>query len=239
MASFSGTPVVGPLTTEIFSPVREMILGSEIMDVNGNAYRYSFFAQAPQAGRFYQAPTPVAAHSSLVIASAAAIGDRQIRITNGATPIVAEQYIGGIVTVQSGAGLGQSFVIVNHNAAAAAGVITLTLDETVGIAIPAASTLALQANRYNGAVVATTTPVEVVGVACNSSTLTNVYGWLCVSGQAPVVAGAAITAGQALRPSTTVAGSVEIASAVSQQILGCSISAIAANAAGLAQIKVL
>jgi hypothetical protein len=238
MPLFTGPAVVGPLTAKTFDTVKQMALGTELQDTLGNKYKYAYFAGTPSVGRLYQAPAPIAAHASLVIETAAVVGDTELRITNGATAITEGQYVDGTVTVQTGTGLGQIFQIVSHNAVLASGVLVLKLEEPVKIAIPAASTLKLLANRYNGVVISATTPLEVQGVSLNTGTASGVYGWLQTTGTASVVAGAAIAASVSLSASAVTAGSIAETTAATEQFIGTSISAIASGASGQVKLNI-
>jgi hypothetical protein len=238
MARFTGPANVAPLTTRTFSAVKEATLGTEILDTDGNSYRYAFFAEAPASSTLFQAPAVIAAHSGLVIATAALVGDKTLSITNGATPITADQYAGGTVTVQTGAALGTQYTIIGNTEAAATAVVTVFLDEPVAVAIPALSTLALRKSEFDGVVVATTTPVAVKGLCLATSTDANVYGWLQTGGVAPVTAGALLVAGQPIVASTVTGGTVKVAAAVTEQVLGYAPFAIASGAAGIGILKI-
>lgn len=240
MGRFSGYATIAPQTDTSFSESKEFQLGVEIADTEGNVYRYARFAANPAQGKFFQSPAQVSAHSGLVIAAAAAVGATTITITNGATVVTANQYAEGYVTVQTGTGLAQTYKITGNSAAAGSGVITVYLDLPLVKAIPAASTLSLQYNKYDGVVVATTSPLTVVGLCVADGTLGSVpfYGWLQVKGIGAVIAGAAITAGVPISASNSVAGSVEDTAAVTEQVLGFANTAITSTQGGLATLSV-
>ncbi len=238
-------PNFNPKNFEDAATQTSFSLGCKITDTEGCEYRYARFAGNLTRGQVAMATAPVAAHAGLVIAAAVTVSTAlpfstpvtTITLTNGATAVVANEYAGGEVTVVTGTSLGYTYQIESNSAAAASGVITLTLVTPVQVDIPALSTLTLTKNRFDNVIVASTSAVEVLGVVAGDVT-SGQYGFVQVKGPAAVIAGAGVTAGFALKASTTTAGSVENASAVTGQTLGTAIAAITSGNAGLVNLNI-
>jgi len=237
MSRFSGTATILPDTNLTFHLEQQVSLGTEIAATDGSVYRYTRYAVAPVAGNLFQAPVAIAAHSGLVITAAAAVGNKQLTITNGATAITENQYAEGTVTVQTGTGLAQMYTITGNSQTAAAGVITVYLDLPVEQIIPVASTLSLNFNKYDGVVLATTTTTGVVGL-CNADSTIIGYGYVQVRGVAVVVGGEAITAGDSLTASSATAGTVMPTAAATTPGIGFANTAITATQGGLVTLLI-
>lgn len=84
--------------------------------------------------------------------------------TLGATKADANYYAGGYAVVNAGVGIGQTLQITSSSAAAASGVITITLEDASSIALTTTSRICLIAPAYSQVVIAPTT--ATAGVAC-------------------------------------------------------------------------
>lgn len=152
-------------------------------------------AAAISAAHVMAASAPVALHCNCAVAATASIGARRFTATLGATAAAADAYKDGFVVVQSGTGLGYSYMIDYHLSCAASGNLVLNLKDGLETTLLATTVVALVANKYNGVVAATAGATTPVGVSlCTASA--NYYVWLGKRGPWPVhVGSSALTPG--------------------------------------------
>jgi hypothetical protein len=82
----------------------------------------------------------------------ASIGNNQILVTNGATVLNVNQYQGGFASVTAGAGIGQSFRIASHAAAANGATFVVTIEEKILVTLDATSKITLMQNPYKNVI---------------------------------------------------------------------------------------
>lgn len=238
MSKTTGFPSVGfplPWTANDANPQAE--LGQEIAGDDGARYVYvKAGATALIAGTLYQTPAETTAHENLAVA-AAAIGATTITTTSTVT-VTANQYAGGYVVVSVTPGLANKYRIASHPAATGA-VVTLTLEDPILVALTTVSRIDLIPNPYNGVIVQSVSGSltgSPVGFAVYPVSIGQ-YGWLQTAGVGAVLndAAAAITVGQDLIPSASVAGSVRLATAGIPRV-AVALEGIAQSEVGAARI---
>lgn len=141
------------------------------------------------AGNVIQAAAPIANHLNCGLA-AAAVGDKTLTVTPGATAGAAGLYAGGYGVVSTGPNLGQTFRISGHPAitASVAFLLSLLADDPVAVAMTTASKLDLHQNLYQNVIQApvTTLTGAIVGVAPVIIPATY-FGWLQTAGPGAVL----------------------------------------------------
>lgn len=182
-------------------------------------------ATALVSGLLVQSPATVGAnHNDLVTVGTQAIGSTTIVVTLGGTAVTANQYQMGHAIVSAGTGIGQTFKIASHPAqATTTGNVTLTLADTISVALDATSTISLVLPQYGsqngtnvntfGVVVCPTTLTgRVIGATTYpipaSSTTVPTYGFIVKSGAVGVLNQGSTAIGLDLMPSASVAGAV-------------------------------
>lgn len=165
------------------SSTQQCPLGTKATDGHGNTYRYvKAGASALVVGNVLQAPAQVANHYGCT-AAAAAVGDKQITMTLGATAATENQYRGGFAVIDTTPGLGYAYPITYHPAASSAAALTVTIERPVQVALTTSSRVTLVPNRFNGVIQSpvTTLTGAVVGVAVYPITAAY-FGWIGVNG---------------------------------------------------------
>lgn len=188
-----------------------MPLGTLGVDRTGATFRYGLAgAVALSLGKLVQVPAVVANHQNLAV-TAAAIGDRQVNVTLGATAATAEQYTDGVLGVYDSVGAGQRFLVATNPAIVLSTAGIIQLEDPVMIALTTASKVNLSLNSYAGALVYATgaTTEFATGVPINTIPIAN-YGWFQTKGLAQVLTNGTITKGSGVVPGQTTAGSVDI-----------------------------
>ena len=108
------------------------------------------------SGNLLQSEAEVVAFHKLAMtipaAYPASIGKNQIYVTNGATVLNVNQFQGGFASVTAGTGIGQSFRIASHAAAANGAAFVLTIEETISVALDATSKITLMQNPYKNVI---------------------------------------------------------------------------------------
>lgn len=225
--NLSGPPVALGEDVYSSSTTAKHALGTPGETPDGNKYRYVLAGAAPLVvGNVIQAPAELANHQNLVPA-AAAIGDTTITVTLGATAATADQYADGTATVTVTPGLGQIFRISGNPAADSAATLTLTLKDSVRVALTTTSRIDLAPNPYRSVIQcpATTLTGAPVGVCTTIPIPAAEYGWIQTKGVGGVlgtgtpgvglvVGVPAGTAGGSTINPANVAGFVEIGSCV-------------------------
>lgn len=209
--------------------------------ISGNDDALYVYVQAGAAniaaGKLIQTSAEVTANENLAVA-AAAIGDTTITTTTTVT-VTANQYAGGYVIVSVTPGLANKYRIASHPAATAAA-LTLTLEDPILVALTTSSRIDLVANPYTGVIIQSVSgALTGAPVGFSVAPITAAYyGWLQIKGVGAVTndANAAITVGQDLAPSASVAGSVRLATAGIPSV-AVALEGIAASEVGAADIK--
>lgn len=202
-------------------------------------------ATALAAGVLVQAPAEVTAFEKLAMtvptATPATAGATQILVTNGATVLNVNQFQGGYAVVAAGTGIGQTFVIASHQAAANAATFLVTLEDAIITTLDATSKISLIADPYSNVIInpatATSTPIGVslyplaasVASTFNGTTgaLTTLgtfqYGYIVSRGYASCLVDATVTnVGYPVGRSATTAGAIGVATLTTVAQIGVS-----------------
>ncbi len=215
MSLFSGFPATElgvPLTVNEENP--SLSLGQMIYGDDGRKFVYAKAGAALTAGLLYQSPAEDTADEDIACA-ATAVGATSV-VTTTTMTVTKNQYAGGYMNVTTSAGVGISYRIKSHQAFTSA-VATFLLEDAITVALTTGSRLDFTANPYNGVIVQsisgslTGAPAGVAVCAVTSG----YYCFLQVAGPGVLLndANAALTVGQDLIPSASVAGSVRLATA--------------------------
>jgi hypothetical protein len=194
-------------------------LGSRTVTRDGRTFRYvKAGASALVVGNVIQAPAQITTHDQLTPA-AAAIGATTLVPTLDATnAVVANQYAEGWAVIDTTPGLGYSYPIASHPAAAASAAVTLTLpvDAKVQVALTTDSRITLVPNPFKGVIQSPVTTLTgvVVGVAVAPIAANN-FGWVQTSGPCGVLIAGTPGVGLAVVVPATAAGAVVVDGAAS------------------------
>lgn len=192
-----------------------VLLGTKAVTRDGKVYRWSLNgAVALAEGKTTTGVARVANHTNLALASTSsiAVGSTKITVTLGGTAATADQYADGYATINDGAGVGQSFLIVGNSAqASTSGTVDLYLAEPVTVALSVSTTKVTLTPNPNAGVVVTPAVVTnpIVGVP-NVPVAAASYFWAQTRGHASVLSDGIITRGAGAIPSDAVIGAVEI-----------------------------
>jgi len=240
MSKTTGYPATGfplPWTANDASPAAE--IGQVIAGDDGSEFIYCKAGAADLVvGKLYQAPAETTAHENLAVA-AAPVGQTFITTTTTVT-VTANQYAGGYVVVSVTPGLGNKYRIASHPAATGA-VVTLTLEDPILVALTTATRIDLIPEPTNGVIVQSVSGSLTgapVGFAVAPITAGQ-YGWLQRKGVTAVLndANAALTVGQDLIPSASVAGAVRLATAGIPSV-AVALEGVASGEVGAAYAKI-
>ncbi len=216
MSFTSGYPAAGfplPWLANDSSPQAE--IGQVIQGNDGAEYVYVKAGVADlAAGVLYQAPAETTAHENLGV-PVVAVGATSFTTTSTVT-VTANQYAGGYVVVSITPGLANKYRIASHPAVTGA-VLTISLEDPILVAFSTATKIDLIPEPGNGVIVnAVSGAFTGAPVGFGTAPVTaGYYGWLQTKGVGAVKndAAGALTVGQDLAPSASVAGSVRLATA--------------------------
>jgi hypothetical protein len=208
-----------------FTTTRQAELGAQLFTRDSRVFRYVKAGAADLVtGNVIQAPAQITTHQQCVPA-VTAVGARTITITLGATnAVTANQYAGGWAVIDTAPGLGYSYPIASHPAAAGAATLVLTLqpDALVQVALTAVSRVSLVPNPYSAVIQSpiTTLTGSVVGVAVAPIPATQ-YGWIQISGPGACLIAGTPGVGLAIVVPGTVAGCAVIdGAAAATKVIG-------------------
>lgn len=252
MSKFSSAILGAPQDLFVTSTVQGADVGATMTTGDGRYFRYSLVgATALVPGTLLQGPARIANHLQLtptaaVAATTTSIGAAQlagvgplptVTVTLGATAATANYYAGGVLSVTLDAGTGgvagYQYQIGYHPAALSSGTLTLTLTDKIQNAITTSAKIDLIPNPNAGVVIYPTTGVgAVAGTSINAAALAT-YAWVQVCGITSVLndAGGAITVGNSVVPSTSVAGAIKSATGTLPGV-GTAVAAITASQNG-------
>jgi len=199
-------------------------LGTRIQRQDGNEFAYSHFGADTGPGLLVSndlsehgtgAPLvgKIIAPASSVDTSDSTLGSKFIQVTIAS--VLAGEFDGGYLIVNQDTGVGYTYRIKGNNAtgATATGDVRIELYEKLQVALVAATDITIIPNKYTNleaAVVATND--MLAGVTCSTQTTADkAYGWICTKGVVGIAVDGTITQGDNIAPSTTTAGSVQIA----------------------------
>ena len=177
---------------------------------DGRVFAYALNAAvALAAGKLTQSPAPAANWKNIAVAAAAAIGDKRVSVTLGATALTANYLKDGFLHVNDAAGEGHLYKIRGHAAADASAAVWIDLYDAIRVALTTSSEVTLtchpQANVIVLPTTATSAPAGIPPIAVTAS----YYFWNQVKGPAAVLTDGTIVIGQHVRLSDAVAGAVE------------------------------
>ena len=190
---------------------RGITLGTKGLMPDGRVFRYSKAGEAITAGLMCQNSIAIANHDMDLVTAAAAAGATSIVSTLGGTAVPADQYKGGTLYVNDGAGEGQTFRIATHAAVSSSGDFTVPFEgkQTVKTALTASSLTGIKANPYNGTLLYNTTPDGIPTGFSPTDVASGAYFWQQTYGDAAVLGNGTVVLGQCVVPGTTTSGSVD------------------------------
>ena len=190
---------------------RGVTLGTKGLMPDGRVFRYSKAGEAITAGLMCQTPLAIANHDMDLVTAAAAAGATSIVSTLGGTAVTKDQYKGGTLYVNDGAGEGQTFRIATHAAVSSSGDFTVPFEgkQTVKTALTASSLTGIKANPYNGTLLYNTTPDGIPTGFSPTDVASGAYFWQQTYGDAAILVNGTVVLGQCVVPGTTTSGSVD------------------------------
>lgn len=178
-----------------------------------NIFRYAEYGGTTAAGDLVQSEAPDGAHDDLNPAgsgtgSGVAAGSKIISIATSIT-LVANEYVGGLLSVETDTGSGYSYQIVANEVAAGAANANVTIRDGLAVAIDSTSDAKLTKNKYKEVIQMPTTLTAAIagvgiGIGADGS-----FGWAVTRGPWAVLTDGTVVIGQPVRASDGTAGSVE------------------------------
>jgi len=184
MAQFTHDMAAIPADIRSNSSVQEAPLGAKVVTPNGDAYRYvQAGGTALVPGKLQDGPANATDNANLAVVLGTS-GENEITVTLGSTAATANQYAGGVVSINDEAGEGYTYTIKSHPAADASANLVLTIDdnEPIVTALTTSSQATLVPNQYMDVIIHAASETGVpVGVAVTAITA-EYYGWIKTRG---------------------------------------------------------
>lgn len=215
----------------------------------------SIGATAIVSGVLVQGAAEVTAFEKLAMtvptATPGTAGTNQILVTNGATVLNVNQFIGGYLIISAGTGLGQTLKIASHQPAAASATFLVTTEDNIQVTLDATSKVSLVSNPYTNIIInpatATGAPIGASLYPLTASTAatfnattgvmntpgTPQFGFVVVHGPTGILVDATVTnVGYPLGRSATVAGAVGVATLTTVAAVGTAMQTLTSAQAG-------
>lgn len=149
-------------------------------------------------------------------ASVQAIGDTTMKVTTTSTfTFAANAYAGGLLSVVTGTGFGQTLVIKSHPATTGGTTCVFTLQDPIIIATIATDVVNVVPNAWNGVIIyphssplSQVAGVPLVAVTAQASTGFPVFCWLQTQGSCVVLNDASTAVQLGIQPSSNTDGAV-------------------------------
>lgn len=208
MPRVSNFPTLSSVNFYATETVASTTVGQLAAAQDGRLYRY---VQAGGSnlvvGNVIQSAARDTQFTDLAVASASAIGDTTLNLTNGTTTTTATMFNGGLAVLSVTPGLGQVFTIAGTTVATSGAALTVTTQEPVITATTTSTKVTLQKNPCDDVIQSPTTRTgKTVGVA-QIAIATTAYGWIQSHGHGGALSDVTVAAlGEDLSPSTTTAG---------------------------------
>ena len=214
MNNLSGAPAIFELNPYEQHNVQMHQLGARGVAPNGDIYRYTRLAADVSAGYLLTALAKEANHVNLALSAAAAIGDKVIYPTTGATAVDAHEYDEGIVNFNDVSPEGEWYTISAHEANAGSLVTTVHISPSLKTAATTSSEVSLIRNPWNRPAVSQLIAERAAGVTVQDWDVSaNDYGWLKTRGLCSVLVDTQnITKGYRATISDSVNGAVGVMS---------------------------
>lgn len=146
------------------SPAKREAVGALRITADGRKFRYAKAGSAAlAAGSMGQAPAAVANHLNLT-GTTAAVGDRVLTVSVGATAVAENAYEDGFLQATGTDGSGRQYRVLSNIACAAGGSVVLTLAEGLRAAISSDTALSLVPSPWCGVTASATEENLPVGV---------------------------------------------------------------------------
>tara|TARA_R100001163_G_scaffold65828_1_gene65343 strand:- start:6363 stop:7106 length:744 start_codon:yes stop_codon:yes gene_type:complete len=198
------------------STTKKNAFGTKLVLPDGREFVYCLAGEAITAGKLTMSATePAGDHDTdLAVASAAAVGDKTITLTNGgSTAVTANQFDDGYLYVNDVAGEGQTFKIKSHSTAATGASLTITLhdNDSVATALTTSSQCGIQKALGSNVEVWDASDIDgiVLGVP-NADVASGEYFWNQVKGVASVLINGSVVLGKNVMSGSTTDGSVDV-----------------------------
>lgn len=219
---FSGMVQISSLELNQTSTYKTAQLGSLGVSPGGRLYRYSLNgAVALVAGKTVNAIAKVTNHTTQTVQAAAAIGDRTVSVTVGATAMTQDQYADGYLVVKDSTGVGTAYSVQgNSSISSAGGTVVVYLREPIVTALTTSSVVSFVYNPWNGVLVAPAAAAEIVVGVPQLAVAASSYFWAQTGGMASVLSDGVIGKGSQAIQSASVIGAVVVegTSAVTQRV---------------------
>jgi hypothetical protein len=209
------------INTRETSSSKQHAIGEKYVDEFNKVYRYVKAGAANlAAGKLVVTADADANVVNKTVARTYAVGAKEI-IVDAAGAVVADAYADGTITISDATGEGVNYRVTGNTATAGAGEITVSLAEPLTSALTVdVSEYTLVKNSFDSVVISATDQADMAVGVPNVAITANEFGWVQTGGVCATLADEAVVRGLALTIGTGVAGAVEAADAVGEQIVG-------------------
>lgn len=207
--------------------------GSAFKTDDGRTFKYVLAGAVNiPSGVAVQSPATIAAHQGLS-GTAQSAGDKVVTVTLGATAATQNEYGQGFIETISGTGAGQKLKIATNAQANASTTCLITLEDAFVSAVDSTTVYNLILNPYTNVII---NPTSATGSILGTTIVpipAGDYGYIQTGGEGTVLFDAvgSTSLGNAVSPSTTVAGALTLNSGT-KPVIGFSAETISASTYG-------
>ena len=201
--------------------VQQHAVGALAMDKYGDMYRYAKLASDVSAGYLLVSLSREANHQNVALSAAAAVGDKVVTPTMGATAVDANEYDSGYLAFSDVSPEGEWYRITHHDAADASATCNFYLERPLLTAATTSSEVCLVRSPWMKPAVSQLIAERAAGVTVVDVDYSEKpYTWLKVRGVAPVLTDAnGYTVGYNVAISDATNGAVGLYSDVDAEVI--------------------
>lgn len=144
----------------------------------------------------------------IAVAAAAAVGDRTVTITTGATALTVDQLKDGYLNVEDDAGEGHLYTIKSNPAVGTTANGAITLYETVQVAITTSTTVTLYVNPFSAVIIHPSPATALLLGVTPKIIAASSFGWFQTWGPASVLTQGTVVINEGVIDSASVDGAV-------------------------------
>ena len=165
-------------------------------------------AVALSPGRLLQVAVPIPNHLGMGVAAVAAIGDKRLLVTPGATDMAANAYKDGFIHINTSTGVGYSYKVRGHKAITGSSSGYIELYDSLRAALDTTSKATITKQPADSVIVFPTSQTGAPAGVAHSAVTIGYHFWMQVKGPVAMLTDGTLVIGDTVMPSTAVEGAI-------------------------------
>lgn len=164
---------------------------------DGRVFAYARAGATMLPGKITMGPAPAGNHNTIAVGTAAAVNDKVINVTLGATAVAANLYQDGFIIINDASAGGEFYKIRGHSAIALSTSGDIDLYDSVRVALTTSNTCTLVKNIQNGVALGLSSLTAMPAGVPLIDVTDNYYFWNQVKGPCSVLTAGTLVLGEA------------------------------------------